>query len=447
MSRRVGAVRVVAALLLAGLALGLSGVSAVGAVDDPTEGGLWYYTVPGIGEIHASGVRGAGITVGVIDGPRYPDAPDLVGANVIVHEPSFCDADRDGVAEPAMDRSDDAEHGTSMTSLIAGTGAGINGEPGVRGVAPDATVRHYVRSVVNNYVCKLDGQDGAVLAIDQAIADGVDIISMSWGRNGLSAELADALARAQRAGIILVAASGDLDRRLGFDWPAAANGVVSVEAAGVDRHLRPDAIAHPLLTVVAPGVSIRGLAHDADWQQYGLATGSSPATAWTAGVLALAWSAHPDATANQMIQALLRTTSQSEGELTRRDDHWGYGNVNARKLVAIDPTTLPDENPLLRDDPDARPSIEQILGTSSSVEPQVEATEEPVVGSTPAPTVTTPAVEGSESGSETVVIVVAVVVVLLAAGVTAVLVNRRRSTPAGSPPPPAPISATPPLGG
>lgn len=419
-----------AALLLAGLGTGLAAGPAVGAIDDPTEGGLWYYTVPGFPEIHASGVTGEGITVAVIDGPIYPDSPDLAGTNLILPEASFCDADRDGIPDEVTSRGPAAGHATTLTALIIGTGAGLNGEPGVRGVAPDATVRLYVRTSTGGN-CRLDGQPGDVLGIEQAIDDGADIINLSYSGPGARLEPSEeaAIARAQRTGVIVVAASNNQSgTELG--WPALANGVIAVEAAGVDRALHPGAVTHPRLTVVAPGVDIRGLVPSTDWQRYGTNSGSSMATAWTSGVLALAWSAYPEATANQMIQALLRTTGQSDGNLTRVDDQWGYGMVNARNLVAIDPTTLPDVNPLVRDDPEAQPSYDQIMGAEPDPEPTPEPTAtvpdpEPTQAA-PAPTDTDPA----GTGLPAALLIALVAALVLAGAITSVILLRRRTNPA-----------------
>ena len=420
-------------MLLGGLVAGPAAGPATGVTDDPAEGGLWYYTVPGFEEIHASGVTGEGITVAVIDGPIYPDSPDLAGTNLVLPETSFCDEDDDGddLPDPVTSRMPWAEHATTLSGLIIGTGTGVSGEPGVRGVAPGATVRLYVSTTLGG-ACELDGQDGVILSIDQAIADGADVINLSFSGTTWGTDRIAALARAQRAGVIIVAASyheGGTD----LGWPALANGVIAVESADVNLTLSPTSVTHPQLTVVAPGAHIRALTHSTNWQGYELASGTSYATAWTSGALALAWSAHPDATANQMIQALLRTTSQSDGNLTRIDDHWGYGTVNARNLVEIDPTTLPDVHPLLSQDPEAKPRYEDVL------DPEPEPTAEPTTEPTPEPTQATPAPDPDTdpAGPLPAILIGALALVVLVGATTAVvLVRRRRTTPPPTPPSP-----------
>ncbi len=129
--------------VLAGLTLAagpLLAPSPAAAADDPTQGGLWYYTVPGIDQIHASGVTGEGITIAVIDGVINTTVADLAGAHLAVHEPSFCDADGDGAADPAASTTADAHHATTLAALIAGTGAPASST--TVGVAPRAQVNY-----------------------------------------------------------------------------------------------------------------------------------------------------------------------------------------------------------------------------------------------------------------------------------------------------------------
>jgi len=428
---RRGGRRTARSWVVAGTVLGCTlslalALPAGAATDDPTQGGLWYYNVPGLAQVHASGVTGAGITVAVIDGPINPAAPDLVGANLITTEDSSCDDNGDGVPEPATTTAEHAEHATQMVSLIVGTGAGIDGQPGVLGVAPGATVRHYAFKDDDSATCLLgDDLRGMAGALDQAVADGAQVINISQSAPSWKPEVLAALARAERAGVVVVAASNN---RGGTDlgWPASANGVVSVESADVNQLLNPDAVTNPLLTVVAPGEGIRALTWaDGAWNQYLLGNGSSYATAWTSGVLALAWSAHPQATGNQMIQALVRTTGQATGEPTRVDDHWGYGTVSVSNLLAADPTTFPDVNPLLRDTPDAFPAYADIV--SSTPDP----------GQTTAPAQTTKPTTTPGNGGDTPaattspLLLIAgglLVLLIIIAIVIAILLARRRPT-------------------
>jgi len=343
------------------------GAASATTVDDPTQGGFWYMSVTGVEQVHASGITGEGITIAVLDGPINPDLPELVGTNLVVQEDSFCDQDGDGVVESALATDGRAMHASNMAAVILGTGAPMNGQPGVRGVAPGATVRHYAIEydwAARHTLCETNGRAAVLTAVEQAMEDGADIISMSFAGTGWGGADADAVvARAVREGVILLGASNhDGGKYVGT--PGDFNGAVGIEAVTPAGTPGPTAVVSPELDVVAPGEGF--LLHGFDeatgtWTEYSTLTGSSHATAFTAGVLALAWSAHPEATGNQMIQALVRTTTQNSGELRRNDDSWGYGLVNVNNLMTVDPTRYPDENPLISAEGGEIPDISVIF--------------------------------------------------------------------------------------
>jgi subtilisin family serine protease len=340
--------RLLAATVLTCGLVGLPGGAAAAAPADDSaasDGGLWYVTRTGVDQAHAQ-TRGAGVTIGVIDGAVDPGAPDLRGTALTAHQPSFC-ATSPGATTwaSATSTTPAAQHATGMASLLVGTGAGNGTEAGVRGVAPDARVVTY--SVLEARadagaglatVCpRHAGDERGWLegAIDAAIADHVDILSVS-----MTGDVAEpgAIARALHAGIVVVAAQAHGGPTPAY--PASSNGVLAVESSGADGTLAAQATVDPANTVVAPGQDVRQ--PSADLAGYVTESGSSPATAWTAGVLALAWSAHPGATGNQVLQALVRSTAHP-------GDGWGLGAVDVAGLFAQDPAALPDVNPLVRD--------------------------------------------------------------------------------------------------
>jgi len=408
----------VAALLVAG-----SWGPAASAADDPTEGGLWYLSVTGATAAHEQ-TTGSGIIVAVLDGPINPNAPALVGAPLATLPEGFCD-NADGTPMPGVGTTEASEHASNMVAMIIGTGAGAGGVPGVRGVAPGATVRHYAAVNAETEMC-FGSKSGS--AMDRAIADGAKIISMSSSSPVKRSDNLAEVARAERAGAIVVAASNNRGgTELG--WPASANGVVSVEAADVNGQLMAgDAVTSPALAVVAPGVDIlKNSWSGGAWDTYMLGSGSSYATAWTSGALALVWSAHPDATANQVIQTLLRNTSTGAGELTRNDS-WGYGTVSLGNMLKADPSSYPDVNPLVRTDPAAEPAAADLVGGAatggSTTGPVNEPTDASAVGT------------GTGFSIASLALVAGGVLALIAlvGGVIAfVLIRRRRTGPVHRP--------------
>lgn len=359
------AIRRHGARVVGALACGVVGIwPAAAAAADATPGpddGLWYLTSTGVAAAQAR-TQGAGITVGLIDGVIDPDAPDLRGSRLTVHEPSFC---RTGAGDatawaPAVASGSAAQHATGMAALLVGTGGDGTG---VRGVAPAAQVVSYAvlteRAPQGSSVSAVcprspgDARGWLEGAIDAAIADHVDILSVSL--TGSASEPA-AIARALHAGIVVVAAQAHGGPTPAY--PASSNGVLAVESSGPDGSLAAQASIDPANTVVAPGQDVRQ--PSADLTGHTTESGSSTATAFTAGVLALAWSAHPGATGNQVLQALVRSADHP-------GDGWGLGAVDVPALLALDPTTLPDTNPLVR--AGALPSAAQIAAAPTTAGP------------------------------------------------------------------------------
>lgn len=397
--------------------------AAVPGSDD----GRWYYEATGLAEIHQR-TTGTGITIAVLDEAVNPGVADLAGADVQPHAPSYCAAEPGGEAYPATSAEPVAQHTTSIATMIAGTDVGTGGAPGIPGVAPGATVRTYaIRN--GDQPCETPGgqenyQDDA---IRDAIADGADIIAVPGAGKFTTDGVADAL----RAGVIVVAAGGNDGFLSGM--PAIANGVVTVGTVTSDATLAEGSPVGSKLSVVAPGARIRTLV--APWDSYGTTTGSSNATAYTAGALALLWSLYPEATDGQILQALIRTTgAQVTDEPAPHDTTWGYGTVSPRSLLTVDPTTYLDENPFLLDD-GTDPTVADVLGTDEGPEPTSAADAADAAADEGAP----PADAGRGTGLSVAVLVGSGISVLVAGIAGAVLVSRRRArrapaSPHGEPP-------------
>lgn len=386
-----------------------AGVAAVPGADD----GRWYVEATGLTELHQR-TTGAGITIAVLDEAVNPAAADLVGADVLPHEPSYCAAEPDGQAYPATSTEALAKHTTSIATMLVGTDAGSGGAPGIPGVAPGATVRTYAIRYGDQPCETPAGQENYQDdAIRDAVADGADIIAVPGAGRFTTDGIADAL----RAGVIVVAAAGNDGELTGL--PAIANGVVTVGTVTSDVTLAEGSPSGPTLAAVAPGARIRAM--QADWTTYGTTTGSSNATAYTAGALALLWSLYPDATDGQIIQALIHTTDAEVKETPSRETGWGYGTVSPRGLLSVDPTTYPDENPLLLDDGRA-PLVSDVVGGG---EPTAAPADEPddAVADDDAATSDTPSDSGLPLGA---IAGGAFGVLLVVGAVVAVIISRRR---------------------
>ena len=420
--RRTGAVAAVVALVA------LGGSTAASAAVPGADDGRWYYEATSMAEIHQR-TTGEGITVALVDGPVNTAVSDLAGADIRPHEPSYCAETQGGEPYPATSATPDARHATSMATVLVGSDAGLDGQPGIPGIAPGIILRTYA-SYFDSLPCKAP-PGGSWLADDpirDAVAEGADIIFVP-GAQDMSPTV---VAEAQRAGVIVIGAAGN-DGGFVSGMPATLNGVVATGTLTADQTLDPGSPDGERLGVVAPGAQFRSLAPT--WDSYGMSTGSSNSAAYTAGALALLWSLYPDATDGQILQALVRTTDGEVKDTWTHDPDWGYGVVNARVLMTVDPTTFPDVNPFVDDDPNATPTAAEILGEA---DPTAPTTGEPSASAGPgdAPgdaSGTRPTSPDTAEPGIGVVLGAAAGVVVLGAAVAIVLARRRQEPAAAVP--------------
>ena len=86
-----------------------------------------YYSYYYLGQLHASGYTGRGVTIGLLDGPVNTNIPELQGANI--QYMSRCD----------VESSEDSwEHGTVIAQMISAPEFGI---------APEARLNRYTVSL------------------------------------------------------------------------------------------------------------------------------------------------------------------------------------------------------------------------------------------------------------------------------------------------------------
>lgn len=144
------------------------------------------------------------------------------------------------------DFSDNVGHGTH----VAGTIAGVLDKNGFTGVAPKA-------KILAGRVCSEEGCSNVAVAqgINWGISQKVDVISMSLGGAFSTPAERDAVAKADKAGVTVVAASGN-DGSDKVSYPAALSTAIAVGA--VDSQLVKGDFSQygPELAVVAPGVDV-----------------------------------------------------------------------------------------------------------------------------------------------------------------------------------------------
>ncbi|XGC79565.1 S8 family serine peptidase [Bdellovibrio bacteriovorus] len=144
------------------------------------------------------------------------------------------------------DYTDKIGHGTH----VAGTIAGVMDRTGFTGVAPKA-------KILAGRVCAENGCSNIAIAqgINWGIQEKVDVINMSLGGMWSTPAERQAVAAADKAGVVVVAASGNNGTNK-VSFPAALSTVIAVGA--IDNQLQKADFSQwgPELAIVAPGVAV-----------------------------------------------------------------------------------------------------------------------------------------------------------------------------------------------
>ncbi|MDQ0989915.1 type VII secretion-associated serine protease mycosin [Streptomyces sp. V3I7] len=273
--------------------------------------------------------KGKGITVAVLDTGVDADHPDLAG-NVL----TGTDLIRFGA-----ERGDRAwaRHGTAMAGIIAGHGHGAGHGEGVMGVAPEARILP-VRVILEDgdrARGKARSTRGNALAegIRWAADHGADVINLSLGDDSASAHPEpsedEAVQYALKKNVAVVASAGNGgDKGDHISYPAAYPGVIA--ATAVDRYGTRASFSTRrwYATVSAPGVDV--VIADPDHKYYE-GWGTSAASAFVSGAVALIRAAHPDLTPAQ-IKKLLEDTAR-DAPTHGRDDSRGFGFIDPAAAI------------------------------------------------------------------------------------------------------------------
>jgi subtilisin family serine protease len=249
--------------------------------------------------------RGFGVNVSIIDTGIYYPHPDLNDNYCGGYD--FVNGDDDPL--------DDNGHGTH----VAGTIAAVDNDLGVIGVAPEA----------NLYAVKALNKRGAgytsdvIAAIEWAVANHMDVISMSLGSDKDEQSLHNACDAANASGVTIVAAAGN--DASDVDYPAAYDSVIAVSAIDDENNIAYFSSRGPEVELTAPGVSVYST-YIRD--RYATMSGTSMATPHVSGVVALVLSADPTLT-NYEVRGILQETATDLGY----SELFGYGLVNANEAI------------------------------------------------------------------------------------------------------------------
>ncbi|MGE0030801.1 MAG: S8 family serine peptidase [Steroidobacteraceae bacterium] len=334
--------------------------------------------------LHAAGLTGSGVTVGIVDSgcdASHPDLADHVAHNVKLVSGEYANLHPDSSNTivipfemgPYQNSDLGSGHGTHVAGIVA---ADSTTDPlgGRFGVAPDAELVCLAIGEVLFTTAVVTAYDHL---LDQPDLWGVDVVNNSWGNSFRQFDARDPVAVVTRAvadlGVVVVfaagnsgydnaemslnpfsqspwafsVAAGDLQYRRG-DF--SSNGLVFDNAEAV----QPGAGGHTVFTgdrigiyhpdFSAPGVSISSTCATSGaavlaCPPYGnrSASGTSMASPHVAGAAALLLQANPALTAGQIRRALQATATPVYGADGNPLPFWqvGYGYVDLEAAVAL----------------------------------------------------------------------------------------------------------------
>ena len=283
-------------------------------------------------EAWARGFTGEGIVAAVVDTGVDLAHPELVSSlwvNADEIPGNGRDDDGNGFIDDHRgwdfaggdnDPTDQNGHGTH----VAGTIAAANDGQGATGVAPGVTIMPVQVLAANG-----SGSTSSVAAgIRYAVDNGADLINLSLG-GGFSSAILSALQYAAEHAVTVIAASGNRGAA-SPDYPAAHSATLS-NLLSVEAHTAADAKATfsngavGAVQVAAPGGDIYSTLAGGG---FGRLSGTSMATPHVTGLAALALSANPSLTPQQLRELLL------EGADRAISGAGAAGGVNAAVTVA-----------------------------------------------------------------------------------------------------------------
>ncbi|GAA1998642.1 S8 family serine peptidase [Catenulispora subtropica] len=318
----------VVAALVSGLVVAPVGGAPKAVADDctpsvspvaPSPQTPWAQTALRYADLAPYVASGAKIKVAVVDSGIDVSAPQLAGAVDVAGSVSLVDP------KTYPPTADVLGHGTMVAGIIA---ARARPGVGVVGLAPS------VVSLLSIRAYRTCENENAPIAqgIREAVKRGAKIVNISAGTSTDTPDLASAVQDAEAAGVLVVAAAGNLgDQQNGNppQYPAAYPGVVAVAATGPDRAVTSYSEHGAYVELAAPGGTAEAPVIGVGPGGGGVSAsgiGTSFATPFVAATAALVWSRDPGLTAEQVRQRLYATADRMAAGAP--DENYGWGVVD-----------------------------------------------------------------------------------------------------------------------
>src|SRR3989339_243501 len=327
---------------------GLKKIQASQAWDITQGGGVIVAVVDtGIDYTHEDIASNIWVNSGEISGNNIDD-----DGNGYVDDTKGYDFAHDDETDYDNDPMDDMGHGTHVAGIVAATG---NNSVGIIGVAPKAKVMA-AKGLDNEG----EGYDSNLAnCLTYAADNGADVINNSWGGEGSSSVLKDAVDYVYSKGCVVVAAAGNETVDVYASFPANISNVIAVSAIDSDDEKSDFSNYGVKIDVAAPGggstdendsirkyeniLSLRTKNTDMmeykndDYNiiddNYYRARGTSMAATYVSGLAALILAKHNNFSNDEIKQTI--RVSADDIDSTGFDINTGFGRINAYQALQV----------------------------------------------------------------------------------------------------------------
>jgi subtilisin family serine protease len=238
------------------------------------------------------------VIIAIVDTGVDADQPDLAGRVMRGHD--FHNNDSRA--------NDDNGHGTAVAGVAAAAG---NNRVGIAGMCWKCRILPVKVLNANGSGSHSNIAAGIIWAVGQ----GADVINLSLASMRHTEVLADAVAYARRKGAVVVAAAGNEGSKRKF-YPAALPGVISVAASNSADRLYSWSNDGSWIKLAAPGCALT-TKRGRSWSYW---CGTSFATPYVAGTVALVASEHPKMGRTALEASVLGTAAGLRGVIRGRLD-------------------------------------------------------------------------------------------------------------------------------
>ncbi len=319
--------------------------------DDYTNYGLWHLDVIKARDAWDISKGSEHVVIAIIDDSfllTHPDLKDNIWINQDEIPNNGIDDDHNGYIDDyqgwdCVDNDNDPNppantgyhgHGTAMAgcaSAATDNGIGISGMGFNTQVMPLKTKEDIIDPLSPN----TSSGPASNVAVQYAIDNGADIISMSYGHTIGSPTSQLLINEAHSRGIVIIAGAGNNGMQIPF-YPAALDNVISVTGTDNLDYISFFSNYHATVDLSAPAQSIYSTAHMPDLTpNYWPASGTSNSAPIVAGIAALMLSVNPCLTPDE-VEAMLKATAVNiDGRNSWATGLIGAGRVDAKAAVAM----------------------------------------------------------------------------------------------------------------